>query len=446
MQPRTLKWLIPAAAAAVILVMVGVWPAGRSDGKVYGMADVAQLLGAARTLHISGRLFVPPYSMPGTRQTEVRLEMWLESGAARARQSTVTYSAGNDGFKISRGERVCDGEYRMEVDHDAKTVTYGKLNLFRRQLQSQLDLDGLYRGILGRLKETVGFAKTGQEDIGGKSYDIWEGTIEEAQVGMSLKTKWWLAPHTGQIGRMQMSVKGPYSEEWVPAVDITAVQRNVTPPAGVFDTTPPEGYTVLTTKEAAEVPELAVESGGGLGSISYTGHIAFQLPDGSVILGWSSTDKEDEGSQAGLFSGLEIGGPLPKLPMEIHALTRVVQGKEFTYAGRHLVFTRTGDRYHEWALYVADQDLAGKTLSTYYRIAQKYNVEPNRITGSLTANVSQPIFIGDPASFDTFVRGAMAELSDGGAVPKEITYENVLRLVAKIRASLDAPGQDAPSD
>ncbi len=39
--------------------------------------------------------------------------------------------------------------------------------------------------------------------------------------------------------------------------------------------------------------------------------------------------------------------------------------------------------------------------------------------------------------FDTFVRGAMAELSDEGKAPEYVTYQKVLQLTKKIRNSLN---------
>ena len=38
--------------------------------------------------------------------------------------------------------------------------------------------------------------------------------------------------------------------------------------------------------------------------------------------------------------------------------------------------------------------------------------------------------------FDTWVRGAMAELSDNGVVPEGISYEKVMELSSRIRESL----------
>ncbi len=54
-----------------------------------------------------------------------------------------------------------------------------------------------------------------------------------------------------------------------------------------------------------------------------------------------------------LFKSLTCGGPLPKLPIEITGLKQKhADGGETVCVGRHLAYTRKGDTFVEWALFV----------------------------------------------------------------------------------------------
>ena len=69
-------------------------------------------------------------------------------------------------------------------------------------------------------------------------------------------------------------------------------------------------------------------------------------------------------------------------------------------------------------------------LDVYARLMRDYE-----LPGSMNISVRQPIPV-DAEDFDLLVRGAMAELSDDGLAPEHVAYEEVMREVERIRASL----------
>jgi hypothetical protein len=68
-----------------------------------------------------------------------------------------------------------------------------------------------------------------------------------------------------------------------------------------------------------------------------------------------------------------------------------------------------------------------------YDVLWRFNVAsaPNGGMG-LRAAYGVPIKTAD--DFDKWVRGAMAELSDSGTAPDQVTYQNVSQLIEKTRA------------
>ncbi len=71
-----------------------------------------------------------------------------------------------------------------------------------------------------------------------------------------------------------------------------------------------------------------------------------------------------------------------------------------------------------------------------YSLVHRYNPENRVINAKISISTTATLIIDNAEDFDTFVLGAMAELSDDGRVPEELSYENVLQLAQQIRNSL----------
>ncbi len=106
--------------------------------------------------------------------------------------------------------------------------------------------------------------------------------------------------------------------------------------------------------------------------------------------------------------------------------------------GRHLIYTRTNGRCIEWSLYVPKHTpSAGEGLLSFNCDVQ-YNADKDKFDGRIDG-VNPDLEINSPEDFDTWVCGAMADLSDSGTAPEGITYEYVMNLIRQIRESLGKP-------
>jgi hypothetical protein len=189
------------------------------------------------------------------------------------------------------------------------------------------------------------------------------------------------------------------------------------------------------TMETAIPEELG--SGGGVGysnnqcNLWANTRIGFTMNDGSVIVAWRSVNNESDTPQDEFFMGLEFGGPLPKLPVEIYGLKPAGVSSDITYTGCHLTYTQKAGKFIEWSLYVPDGTPPASVRQLGCDVIYRFNLdhEPKWRIG-LTVNCMPIEAVED---FDKWVLGAMAELSDDGKAPENVTYENILQLTEQIR-------------
>jgi hypothetical protein len=236
------------------------------------------------------------------------------------------------------------------------------------------------------------------EIIDGEQYDIWQG-----QVNHNFKVKSWLSPDTGELVRALVSTKHG-GRDWSNSYEVEKIERNIDISGEIFATEAPEGYILDNTKDSAQIPELQTGCTCYQDDLVVATHVAFTMPSGSVILAWHSQDMRSSASQASIFKNLKGGGPLPKLPIEIYALTSVGGGVLVTYDGRHL-----------------------------YHTLPRFNPPKDRVLFSL--GLLNDMLIGNEQDFNKWVLGAMAELSDDGKAPADVTYEGVLELAEQIGES-----------
>ena len=109
------------------------------------------------------------------------------------------------------------------------------------------------------------------------------------------------------------------------------------------------------------------------------------------------------------------------------------------YTGRHLTYSQKDDKYYEWAIYVPSKDLRIREILQKCKIIfgmdpddRKWKHRPKYHTEQLDLSY---LFIENSNDFDTLIRGAMADLSDSGAVRANITYDSVLELAESIRSA-----------
>jgi hypothetical protein len=164
--------------------------------------------------------------------------------------------------------------------------------------------------------------------------------------------------------------------------------------------------------------------------------VAFALADGSIVLGWQSFDPKDEEKQALLFEGVTFGGPLPKLPVEFYALKPADGPSAPLYTGYHLAFTRKQGRSVEWSLYVPDGTPPADVQVAGYEMLSRWNHEFGQHWAIGRMTVMPEFTIDTTAEFDEWVLGAMAELSEDGKAPADVTYQKVIDLAQQVRTSV----------
>ena len=434
-----------AAVAVIILIVVfGMTFLDKSSVPAYGMNDALYLLRQAKTLHIRGWR-VERYGTP-PKELKLPFEYWydLENGRYRLNYSNI--SLGSD--EIDHASLICDGEYIMREgryrptgDRVHKTINFEKVDPTKRINIKWLDW---YRKLL----QIEGFHKIGQDVIGGERFDIWEGEYNSG-VGDNIdrvRLQTWLSPATAQVGRSKTWRKKD-NEDWVQVNEYTTIARNVSLPEGIFKTEPPAGYEIKTAKEDATVPvrqerDIYKHTQFGYAPLNYWVEPVFHLKDGSLLACWESVDAKESRDQSGYFKGLRVGGDLPKLPTEIFALSPEPNVRDMQFIGYHLAFTQKetekGKRWYEWSLYIPDKEPPPVNAVLNYRIHRRLNVNRTKdIENSINQTaVSNPQEIRIEEDFNTFVLGAMAERSDDGKAPENVTYESVLQLAEQIRESL----------
>jgi len=394
----------------------------------YGISDLPKLLETAKTVHIRGWRHYPELAQLGKPEPKVAWENWIDFENAQMRLSYPGYTYTTKAIEIN--EFVSDGEYKMHINHTNKSVTFTKLTEFHRQFDFRVQSETFFGAEWWNPQQFAEFAVIGEEDIDEATFQIWQG--DEIINGRPLfRTKIWLSPTSGKLGRVHLWRME--HNQWKLIYQIDEFEIDAVCPAGIFSTDVPAGYTMKNTKETAEVPELNLAGFGG-DSFIFTVNICLTLSNGSVIIGWSSNDQEFEGTQAPLFANLETGGALPKLPIELYALKGTSKNNVgITYAGRHLAYTQKAGKFYEWAIYVPEK-MPSLVGGNGYRLLHRCNLQGRQARAGLA--IGDMLTISDAEDFNTFVLGAMAELSDDGKAPEHVTYENVLRLAEQIRNSL----------
>lgn len=435
---------LAAAAVIIIAAAIGVQHFGvsfRATNTAYGITDLPHLLRETRTLHVrsTAYLYEPDAQQPEFDEaTVIPCELWLDVPDMREHFiSYMSWSRTNGEKGLNKVEGFRDRDLAMDIDHTEKTVRFNKVSMVKRRLAMR---DTIQR-YLNRITEEQldHFIKVGQETINGIIFDIWEREdieIHDAQTRKRIKC--WLAPATGELGRIYIWQKNG-ERDWRLGWCADTIERDIDIADSVFEFNVPEDYKYNNTLENAYVGEGLGAGWYRMGGARVCFAINFTLDDGSVIVAWHSDDlqKDRYQEQGHLFQDLVPGSELPKLPMVIYGLKTIRKESysppETFYVGRHLALTKKDRWYYEWALFVLQEPLPSTTEQRTYRMLCEFNLPSE-----------QPPEVGNPMSenkieadeFDTFVRGAMAELSEDGKAPESVTYESVLQLTKQIRESL----------
>jgi hypothetical protein len=423
------------AAVLIAVVALSITILDKSATPAYGITDMPGLFSKARFIHVQGRMYFPGHMMPGGQQIPpVEMEQWIDLENGRVRFTSCGLTSNQNGIRITVGETISDGQYKLNLLHTDKSAIFFKMSEYQQMLEKRLALEQMFGQMFGDIDRLDSFVKTGQEEIDGVEYDIWEGEVAHSVTKDITLYKYWLSPSTGESNRIQAWVK-QNDEEYQLHYEYDRIERDAPVPEGIFSTDVPQGYELQNTKETA-IP-LELDDGGSVhcGSLTLDSRITFTLSEGSVILGWCSLDRESETSQEYLFENLEFGGSLPKLPVEIWGLKPSGWTGDITYVGQHLAYTQKGDKFIEWSLYVPEGSPPARSEMLGYDVLYRFNLEEEpkwRIAYTLDYGIE----IKSEEDFDIWVIGAITELSDNGVAPDDVSYESVLQLAERIRGSM----------
>jgi hypothetical protein len=416
------------AAAMIIVIVVGIgiyYFIGEVTTPAYGITDVPELFRKSRVIHTQGWKYFPRDTMPdGQEIPPVEMEQWIDMENGRVRFTTCGLTSNKNGIKITVGETISDGEYKLSLLHTDKRATFFKISEYQRMLEKHYSLNQMFGQMFGDVERLDSFVKTGQEEIDSVDYDIWEGEVTHPITKHTDLYKCWLSPSSGETKRIQAWVKqsdGQYQLDY----EYDRIKRDVVIPDGIFTMEVPQGYELRSTRETA-IP-LELDDGGSAHCGSYTLD--------SVILGWCSFDRESKKSQVDLFENLEFGGFLPKLPVEIWGLKPSGWTGDITYVGRHLACTQKGDKFIEWSLYVPEGLPPARSEMLGYDVLYRFNLE-EKPKWSIGYTLDYGLQIKTEEDFDKWVLGAMAELNDDDKAPENVTYERVLQLTKEIQKTL----------
>lgn len=426
------------AAAALILLATGVGIRWMSSGTAYGLTEALQRCQNADVVHIKGWSFQQPSDDAEFMKTPC--EYWMDRRNGRYKTVRTIGFIDSDPNRPAYYVRVFDGEYVMRTGYTTDMVTqvttptarYEKFGPFLRRLEAHTMR--AFPEFMEHLSDARGFAKVGQEHMEGRMTDVWEGEI--AEPGKSIpykKLRIWLCPSTGEILRIvRWGNEKDDSVQWVLREETDSIEYDVGPPAGCFSTDPPDGHRLDNTRETATVIQFGTDSWYHDRANFFT-CIGLTLNDGTVICGWYANDKPEQ-SQAHLFADATPGGPLPKLPARVVALKPQLVERDRTLVGHHLAWTEKGKKCYEWGIYVADAEMPKRKTFGSYKVIRDYDDSEGRDFGSYPNLMDPELTIKSEEDFNTWVIGAMAELSDDGVAPSHVTYANVMALAEEIRS------------
>jgi len=427
------------AAAAVIAIAVGFgvhYFTGGGTTPVYGITDMPQLFKMAKTIHLKGWLYRPGCKTPdGNDVPPVNWEQWTDLENGREWHTTSSSSGRSEATTITVGELITDGQFRLRLNHTKKWGYFSKKNKYRQMLEKHRSKDNASALIFGDISKLYNFVKIGREKVDGVDCDIWQREEIFPDTEHGNRYRYWISPNTGECKLCQFWMRFSNKKQWELHHEYYKIERDVDIPEGIFAMEIPEGYEARNTKETATVLSLGSPRAGSGFGVGYGTAISFTMSDGSVIWGWNSFDQKSEKPQEEFFEGLKFGGPLPKLPIEFNSLKPGGKPKDIIYTGFHLAYTRKADRFTEWAIYVPNGIPPKNVKQFHYHALYVFNIgrEPRY---RLNTIVPYGLLIETKEDFDKWVIGAMAELSDDGKAPENVTYESVLQLAEQIRESL----------
>ena len=339
---------------------------------------------------------------------------------------------------------ICDGQYAMiEGGYTPRGEPFHPTVEFRRADPGAKNWAAMLKPY-EQLNLKEGFKMVGREVIRGESYDMWQGEYD-SHLGTvhRVRLQAWISPDTGNVGRTRSLRKE--DDQWVTKNERTLIELNVPLPEDIIVTEPRPGFEITTPKEEATVPvrrrfDIYYHTEFNYAPLRYWVEPLFVLKGGSLLACWQGVDNMESRDQSKYFEGLQTGGDLPKLPVEVFALSPQPNVRDVMFVGFHLAHTmketELGRRWYEWSLFIPDKEPPEPDAVLHYGVHTRLNVERTDSIGNAWRQpaVDNPQTIDTEADFEVKVLKAMADRSDDGSVPEHMTYENVMRIAEQLQA------------
>ena len=421
-------------AAAVIIAAVVMVLAHFTDffgvrAPAYDMRHLRRLINEARSIHLHYTTHFD-LSEYGKNPPPVSADLWIDLSGYRFREPyLIIQFKGNKLGGILTGEHISNGGYLiMGVNHTEKTVSFYRLGDYQRMYKAHSNLSSTFSLYAG-LDFFRDFQYMGRDRIDGIEYDVWENEIlgGRGKKKTIRRYKYWVSPLTRKPVRLETwHLKS--GGKWVLKNEHDKIEWDIPIPDDVFALEAPAGYEYKNTMETAPLTELDELGYANYRSALLDPRINFTLADGSVIMAWSSEDQPVTEPQDTLFESLQPGGNVPPLPIEAYALKLFTPASDITYHGRHLAYTYKKGQFIEWSLYVPDGPPPLHYEETRYDLIYRFNFQPEPNWRTSPIVFDHGIVIESSEDFNKWVLGAMAEFSDSGLPPQDLTYEGVLAL------------------
>ena len=433
------QWLIPAAVALIVVTGIALWPFGSSTSSSHVIAKVPDNILQSRTLHWR-RTLVDAYGSAHNRKFEhLTSEVWVDLETGRYRHRIIGTALRDDGELTNDNETIFDGEFILGIYNSDRQAIYWRVSSVRRQIELRMQTNQfLQQTGMSDPERLKTFTKARQEVIEGQRYDVWVGTIPVPSYGSGDRTvNAWLYPETGELHRLEIHAanQGPTSMGFQRCT-YELIDRNLAMSDELFSTDfkPPVGFVMKNTKTTAELDRFSNGFGNSRGGILFRVNVLFTLQDGCMIVGWSNELADKTVDQGAIFEGLEIGGPLPDLPVVITGVKTIGAADiEVSFLGRHLASTHINGQHYAWSLFVPERPVP--PAEQFFGYTFQYGTvsnDPRNNWGSREVD-SRSLAIDTDDDFNLFVRGTMAEYSDNGSVLSHITPEHTRRLAEQIR-------------
>jgi hypothetical protein len=434
--PGWARWLAMAAAAAVVLC-VAMW-AINPGPRAYAFEAVPDQIKKARTLHWV-ETEVTAYGTPQDRKLQtLTKEVWLDAEKGLYRDRYTDDVLGEDGRPLNDGEAYRDGQFATVINHGQRRAAHVRVN----RLASLAEARDARRAVLGDSglgdpAKLQAFQKTGQERVKGVQCDVWTGRVPRPSSG-DVDVTAWVGASDGMLRKLHLRAVDAGGMNFVSRT-VDVIDAGAAIPAGVFRCEVPKGYAVEEPKDGAPGEEF--DRGFSTGN-KYRVRLAFTLPGGSVIVGWNNFRSQRIPPAA--FEGIQPGGPVPRLATVITALrTNGVPGGDIEFAGRHLAVTTAKDgETLEWSLFVPLRPPPPR--ERFFGYTFEFGAPEDGEGPRQKADYPGDVEIASAEDFDTFVRGAMAESSEGGAAPQHVRLDRVAALAESILKSAKAKPELPP--